>query len=169
MEKRISYFEYQSVKNVARAIEPHLRTQRTIKAQIERLAEQFKREQAAIDALEEGVVKVIGFHTTDLIKKVVETTDKGAKPKYVSTEIVRYDDETKQYVITVPDEGEEPVPEPTKRSREKKEQPTEPIDETIEQPIGDQVPPEVTPEDFPPFEEHEEQAPVSDNTPFPFE
>lgn len=113
MEKRISYYEFQSVKSVAKAIDPHLRKQATIKGQIEKLAEEYEKEEKAIEALESGVVKVLGFKTSDLVKKVSVNTEKGIKTGYVTTDIVHYDDETKQFVITKPDEneaGKEEVP-----------------------------------------------------------
>lgn len=106
MEKRISYYEFQSVKSVAKAIDPHLRKQATIKGQIEKLAEEYEKEEKAIEALESGVVKVLGFKTSDLVKKVSVNTEKGIKTGYVTTDIVHYDDETKQFVISKPDENE---------------------------------------------------------------
>ena len=124
MEKRISFFEFQSVKSVAKAIEPKLREQAKIKNQMEKLANEYKKCDADIAALESGVVSLIGFHVQDLIKKVVEDTgrvDKEGNPvkvtKYVPTDIVTYDDTAKQYVITTSDEEtvveETPAEEPT--------------------------------------------------------
>lgn len=126
MEKRISFFEFQSVKSVAKAIEPKLREQAKIKNQMEKLANEYKKCDADIAALESGVVSLIGFHVKDLIQKVVEDTgrvDKEGNPvkvtKYVPTDIVTYDDTAKQYVITICDEeytietpAEEPVEAP---------------------------------------------------------
>ena len=122
MEKRISFFEFQSVKSVAKAIEPKLREQAKIKNQMEKLANEYKKCDADIAALESGVVSLIGFHVKDLIQKVVEDTgrvDKEGNPvkvtKYVPTDIVTYDDTAKQYVIKTPDEeapAEEPIEAP---------------------------------------------------------
>ena len=127
MEKRISFFEFQSVKSVAKAIEPKLREQAKIKNQMEKLANEYKKCDADIAALESGVVSLIGFHVQDLIKKVVEDTGRVDKEgnnvkvtKYVPTDIVTYDDTAKQYVIKTPDEetvteetpAEEPVEAP---------------------------------------------------------
>ena len=109
MEKRISYFEFQSVKSVAKAIDPKLREAEKLEAQIKELAEKYKGVQAEISLYEAGVVKNIGFHVTELVKKVMEPTGKeiNGKPvkvtKYLPTDIVTYDDNTKEYVITVPD------------------------------------------------------------------
>ena len=159
MEKRISFFEFQSVKNVAKAIEPHLREQYKIKAQIEKLAEQYKKEQAAIDALEEGVVKIVGFHVNELVKKVVETSEKGLKiTKYLPTDMVSYDDATKQFVITTVDENSETV-EKAKRGRKAKESEEvveEPIAPVEEEPI--ETIPEVSSQEVPVEEEQQEEV-----------
>ena len=121
MEKRISFFEFQSVKSVAKAIEPKLREQAKIKNQMEKLANEYKKCDADIAALESGVVSLIGFHVQDLIKKVVEDTGRVDKEgnnvkvtKYVPTDIVTYDDTAKQYVITTSDgeENEEKIEAP---------------------------------------------------------
>ena len=115
MEKRISYFEFQSVKSVAKAIDPMVREKEKLEAQVKELAEKYKAVQAEIGLYEAGVVKNIGFHVTDLVKKVIEPTGKTdaktGKPikvtKYLPTEIVSYDEATKEYVIAVPED--EPV------------------------------------------------------------
>lgn len=111
MEKRISYFEFQSVKSVAKAIDPKVREREKLEAQAKELAEKYKAVQAEISLYEAGVVKNIGFHVTDLVKKVIEPTGKTdaktGKPikitKYLPTDIVSYDETTKEYVITVED------------------------------------------------------------------
>ena len=144
MEKRIKFFHFQSVIAVAKAIDPHLRTLATqkkkvailkdeydtkmakLKAEFEAKAAKIKEEydssQSQIDSLETGILQNIGFHVTDLVKKVIEPTgklDKAGKPiketKYLPTDIVTYDKDTKEYVITIPDETseEETVVPPT--------------------------------------------------------
>lgn len=64
-----------------------------------------------INLYEIGIVKNIGFHVCDLVKKTIEPTgkfDANGKPlkvtKYVETNIVAYDPATKEYVVTCPDE-----------------------------------------------------------------
>lgn len=110
MEKTISYSQFQSVKSVAKAIDPIMRKFEPIRKKMEALQEEVKNYQAMITALESGVVEITGFHVTDLVKKVVEVTGTTAdgKPikstKFLPTDIVRYDEAKKQYVITVPDE-----------------------------------------------------------------
>lgn len=132
MEKRISFRDFQSVKSVARAIDPKLREKASIqkkaltfkdeyehqmnavKARLDAKAAKIKEEydncQAQIDALEAGILAVTGFHVTDLVKKVIEPTGKTDKngvalkeTKYLPTDIVSYDNNTKEFVITIPD------------------------------------------------------------------
>ena len=139
MEKRISFRDFQSVRAVAKAIDPHLRTVATLQRkalalkaeydekkdklqkEFEKKAEKFRDAYDAcytqINALEAGICQVTGFHVSDLVKKVVEPTgktDKEGRPlketKYLPTDIVSYDDTTKEYVISVPDE---PIAAPT--------------------------------------------------------
>lgn len=112
MEKRLSYRDFQSVKSVAKAIDPQVTERAKIKKKIEELALQYKKCDDQINLLEAGVVKTIGVHVTDLIKKVIEPTgalDKNGKPikatKYLPTDMVTYDEAKKQYVVTLPDAG----------------------------------------------------------------
>ena len=123
MEKRISYSQFQQVKSAAKMIDPNMRKIEALKKKIMPLVEEMKQYQALNDSLEEGIVKVIGFHVYDLVKKVIEptgATDKTGKPikvtKYLPTDIVSYDEQKKEYVISMPDEAtssEEPVTPPT--------------------------------------------------------
>lgn len=125
MEKRISFFEFQSVKSVAKAIEPKKKEQQKIMSQIEKLADAYKKCQADIEAYEAGIVNVIGFHVDTLVQKSIETRagkngEEVKVTKYVPTEYVIYDDVTKEYVINIPDEGEN-APVETTNSEEKVE------------------------------------------------
>ncbi len=112
MEKRISYSQFQSVKSVAKAIDPVVRKMAPLRKKIEELAAEYKAYQTQVDALEAGIVSIIGFHTADLVKKVIEPTgktDANGKPlmvtKYLPTDIVAYDEQKKQYVVSIPEEG----------------------------------------------------------------
>lgn len=143
MEKRIPFFHFQSVKSVAKAIDPYLKTmdklkgdvlaikeayeakQAKLKAEFEEKAAKVKQEydncQLQIESLETGILQVTGFHVAELVKKVIEPTGKNdpktGKPikvtKYLPTDIVSYDETTKEYVISVPDAEEETVVPPT--------------------------------------------------------
>jgi hypothetical protein len=115
MEKRISYSQFQQVKAAAKMVDPLHRKMNPLKAKIEELVSELRGYQTQIDALEAGIVSVLGFHVSDLVKKVIEPTGKNdpktGKPlmstKYLPTDIVTYDEHKKQYVISIPDETSE--------------------------------------------------------------
>lgn len=106
MKKEISYSQFQQVKSAAKMIDPNLRKIEALKKKIMPLVAEMKQYQALNDSLEAGIVSVIGFHVSDLVKKVIEptgATDKFGKPtkvtKYLPTDIVSYDEQRKVYVI----------------------------------------------------------------------
>lgn len=119
MKKTISYSQFQSVKAVAKAIDPIMRKFKPIDEKIKALEEDRKFYQTQIDALEQGIVQIVGFHVSDLVKKVVEVTGTTAdgKPikstKYVPTENVAYDEAKKQYIVTVGEPEIIKVPAPS--------------------------------------------------------
>lgn len=113
MKKEISYSQFQQVKSAAKMIDPNMRKIEALKKKIKPLVEEMMQYQALNDSLEEGIVKVIGFHVTDLVKKVIEPTGaigKDGKPikvtKYLPTDIVSYDEQRKVYVIETPSTDE---------------------------------------------------------------
>lgn len=108
MEKRISYTQFQSVRAVAKAIDPIQREATKLETKIIALIEEQKAKKAQLDALEKGIVDIIGFHVSDLVKKVVETSADGKTKttKYLPTDMVVYDEKTKQYVIKTEEEEE---------------------------------------------------------------
>lgn len=97
MEKRISFDAFQSVKRVAQACNPLMVKREKIRAKVAALAEEYKEYDTQIASLEAGIVQVIGFRVEELVKKVVEP---GKATKYVPTDMVTYDANHKQYVIT---------------------------------------------------------------------
>ena len=126
MEKRISYFEYQNAVSVAKIIDPMVREKAKALEQYDKLVDQHNKllakveEKAAalqaldgeIDAYQAGIVKYIGFPVTELVQKVMVPTGKmtpEGKPamtaEFKPTDKVRYDEASKEYVITVPDVG----------------------------------------------------------------
>ena len=118
MEKKITYQQFQSVKAVAKAIDPIMRKFKPLDEKVKKLEEERKFYQTQIAALEAGIVQIVGFHVADLVKKVVEVTGTTAdgKPikstKFLPTDNVRYDEATKQYIDTVgePETIEVPAP-----------------------------------------------------------
>lgn len=108
MEKRISYSQFMQVKSAAKMIDPIRRKMEPIKAKITALAEEYKKNETQINALEKGIVEILGFHVSDLVKKVIESGVDGKGnavkiTKYVPTDIVTYDSVKKQFVITLPE------------------------------------------------------------------
>ena len=106
MEKRISFYEFQSIKHVAEAMEPLLKKKARVEAEIKNLGEQYKGIDTQLKSYEAGVVSVIGLPVSKLVVRTT-VTDKNGNPvkKFMPTDIVSYDEKTKQYVINVPDEG----------------------------------------------------------------
>ena len=114
MEKRISYSQFQQVKSAAKMMDPNMRKIESLMNKIKPLEEEIKTLQSLNNALEEGIVKVIGVPVYQLVKKVIEPTGavgKDGKPikvtKYLPTDAVSYDEQKKQYVIQIADAEEE--------------------------------------------------------------
>lgn len=111
MEKRISYSQFQSVKRVAQACDPLMVKKNRVKEKIEKLQAEYNDYDTQIASLEAGIKATIGFRVEELVKKVIEPgIDANGQPKkttkYLPTDIVSYDDEKKQFVITTPDDEE---------------------------------------------------------------
>ena len=111
MKKSISFDEFQSVKRVAQACNPLKVKRDKVQVKIEALQAEYNAYDTQISALEAGIKSIIGFRTEELVKKIiVPGTDKNGKEikttKYVPTDLVTYDKDKKQYVITVPDATE---------------------------------------------------------------
>ena len=109
MEKRISFDVFQSVKRVAQACNPLMMKRESVRAKITKLAEEYKDYDLQIQSLEAGIKQMTGFRVEELVVKVKE---EGKGTKYVPTNIVSYDAEKKQFVISIPD-AEEPIVPPT--------------------------------------------------------
>lgn len=108
MEKRISYSQFQQVKSAAKMIDPLQKKMASLMAKMRKVAEEYKENETQVKALEEGIVRILGFHVSDLVKKVIESgVDGKGNPikttKYLPTDIVSYDSNKKQYVIQMPD------------------------------------------------------------------
>ena len=112
MEKRISFDQFQSVKRVAQACNPLMVKREKIKAKIEALAKEYKDYDTQIASLEAGIKQVVGFRVEELVKKVIEpSVDANGQPKkttkYLPTDIVSYDDNKKQFIVSIPDNDPE--------------------------------------------------------------
>ena len=140
MRKEISYSQFQQVKSAAKMIDPNMRKIEALKKKIMPLVEEMKQYQALNDSLEAGIVSVIGFHVSDLVKKVIEPTGATGKDgktikvtKYLPTDIVSYDEQHKVYVIETAENTNTPATETPVSSEEAKtevpEMAAEPTDE----------------------------------------
>lgn len=132
MEKRISFDEFQSVKRVAQACNPLKVKRDKVMDKINALQAEYKSYDTQISAFEAGIKSIIGFRTEELVKKVIESgLDKNGKEtkttKYVPTDIVTYDKDHKQYVISIPDE--EPNTEENPANTESLEDNTEVVND----------------------------------------
>lgn len=108
MEKRISYSQFQSVKCVAKACDPLISKRNKLGEKLQKIAQEYKDCDTQIQSLEAGIVSVIGLRVQELVKKVIEPgVDVNGLPKkttkYLPTDIVSYDEQHKQYVITIKD------------------------------------------------------------------
>lgn len=123
MEKRISYDQFMAVKRVAQAVNPLITKRNKAKEAMDKAQADYDSFNAQVEGLQSGIKQYVGFDVEQLVKKVIEPavnedgtpkTDKNGKTlkvtKYVPTDIVSYDKENRQYVITILD-AEEPKEE----------------------------------------------------------
>lgn len=116
MEKRISYDQFMAVKRVAQAVNPLITKRNKAKEAMDKAQADYDSFNAQVEGLQSGIKQYVGFDVEQLVKKVIEPavnedgtpkTDKNGKAlkvtKYVPTDIVSYDKENRQYIITVPD------------------------------------------------------------------
>ena len=123
MEKRISFDQFQSVKRVAQACNPLMVKREKIKVKIEALAKEYKDYDTQIASLEAGIKQVVGFRVEELVKKVIEPgVDANGQPKkttkYLPTDIVSYDENKKQFIVSIPDNDPEEEPKSFSESEE---------------------------------------------------
>lgn len=114
MEKRISFDQFQSVKRVAQACNPLMVKREKIKVKIEALNKEYNDYDTQIASLEAGIKQVVGFRVEELVKKVIEPgVDINGQPKkttkYLPTDIVSYDENKKQFIVSIPDDESEDV------------------------------------------------------------
>lgn len=123
MEKRISFDQFQSVKRVAQACNPLMVKREKIKAKIEALNKEYNDYDTQIVSLEAGIKQVVGFRVEELVKKVIEPgVDANGQPKkttkYLPTDIVSYDENKKQFIVSIPDNDPEEEPKSFSESEE---------------------------------------------------
>jgi hypothetical protein len=123
MEKRISFDQFQSVKRVAQACNPLIVKREKIKAKIEAFNKEYNDYDTQIASLEAGIKQVVGFRVEELVKKVIEPgVDANGQPKkttkYLPTDIVSYDENKKQFIVSIPDNASEEEPKSFSESEE---------------------------------------------------
>lgn len=102
MEKRISLFTFQSAKII-------YKTSAALIAKRDKALKEAQSYDEQVKTVEKGIFESTGFRVEQLVKKVVEKgIDSNGKEtkatKYIPTDIVTYDESTKEYVITIPNE-----------------------------------------------------------------
>lgn len=117
MEKRISFFEFQSAKSIAKVSAQPMAKREKAKEKVKKAQEEMLFWDKQIQALEVGIKELTGFRVEQLVKKVVETSvDANGKEtkttKYVPTDLVTFDESTRQYIIHIPGEEDTNVAEP---------------------------------------------------------
>lgn len=133
MEKSISFDQFQSVKRVAQACNPLMVKREKIKAKIEALNKEYSDYDTQIASLEAGIKQVVGFRVEELVKKVIEPgVDANGKPKkttkYLPTDIVSYDENKKQFIVSIPDDDSENVETASPSEENNMETSTEELD-----------------------------------------
>lgn len=121
MEKRISFFEFQSARNIAKVCAPLMAKRVKAEGKVKKAQEEVLSWDKQIQALEKGIQELTGFRVEQLIKRVEESSIKDDKEvktvKYLPSDLVTFDESTRQYVIHIPDEEgtnvEEPIVPPT--------------------------------------------------------
>jgi len=139
MEKRISTTQLRAAKRVATTVEANLAKRKKAEAQIKKWTDEFNHQENVIRNYEAGLIADIGLRSEQIVTKVLEPTGKFYKngrelkrPKYIINDNVRFDSDTKEYVVTINDEGNKEVA-PVKDENDNEGAPVE--DVTAEQPV----------------------------------
>lgn len=110
----LSTRKWATIKKTAQIVQPNVAKKQRLEAQIANLQNQLAEANAAIAEWDGAIVRMTGYSSEQLIKRVVEPsgkTDANGKPltitKWVPTELVSFNEETNTYVIAdIPAEGE---------------------------------------------------------------
>ena len=102
----LSTRKWATIKKTAQIVQPNVAKKQRLEAQIANLQNQLAEANAAISEWDGAIVRMTGYSSEQLIKRVVEPsgkTDANGKPltitKWVPTEIVSFNEETNTYVI----------------------------------------------------------------------
>lgn len=110
----LSTRKWATIKKTAQIVQPNVAKKQRLEAQIANLQNQLAEANAAIAEWDGAIVRMTGYSSEQLIKRIVEPSgkvDANGKPltitKWVPTEIVSFNEETNTYVIAdIPAEGE---------------------------------------------------------------
>ena len=110
----LSTRKWATIKKTAQIVQPNVAKKQRLEAQIANLQNQLAEANAAIAEWDGAIVRMTGYSSEQLIKRVVEPSgkvDANGKPltitKWVPTELVSFNEETNTYVIAdIPAEGE---------------------------------------------------------------
>lgn len=102
----LSTRKWATIKKTAQIVQPNVAKKQRLEAQIADLQNQLAEANAAIAEWDGAIVRMTGYSSEQLIKRVVEPsgkTDANGKPltttKWVPTELVSFNEETNTYVI----------------------------------------------------------------------
>ena len=109
----LSTRKWATIKKTAQIVQPNVAKKQRLEAQIADLQNQLAEANASIAEWDGAIVRMTGYSSEQLIKRVVEPsgkTDANGKPltitKWVPTELVSFNEETNTYVITdIPTDG----------------------------------------------------------------
>lgn len=116
----LSTRKWATIKKTAQIVQPNVAKKQRLEAQIADLQNQLAETNASIAEWDGAIVRMTGYSSEQLIKRVVEPsgkTDANGKPltvtKWVPTELVSFNEETNTYVIAdVPADGGNEVAAP---------------------------------------------------------
>lgn len=102
----LSTRKWATIKKTAQIVQPNVAKKQRLEAQIANLQNQLAEANAAIAEWDGAIVRMTGYSSEQLIKRVVEPSgkvDANGKPltitKWVPTEIVSFNEETNTYII----------------------------------------------------------------------
>lgn len=102
----LSTRKWATIKKTAQIVQPNVAKKQRLEAQIAELQKQLADANASISEWDGAIVRMTGYSSQNLIKRVVEPsgkTDANGKPltvtKWVPTELVSFNEETNTYVI----------------------------------------------------------------------
>ena len=109
----LSTRKWATIKKTAQIVQPNVAKKQRLESQIANLQNQLAEANAAIAEWDGAIVRMTGYSSEQLIKRVVEPSgkiDANGKPltitTWVPTEIVSFNEETNTYVIAdIPAEG----------------------------------------------------------------